>query len=427
MLNFLNISTISILVLLPFVLFLSTALSDIIISLSGIFVIIILWLKEELAILKNKYFIFFLFFCLFLLITSSLSINIKLSLESSLFYFRFGFFVIAIVYLFKTSQNFIKYLCISFILSTSIVSVDAIYEFIFNNNFLNFINSTNKTTSGRISGVFGDEYILGSYLVRLLPLTLGLVIYIYGKSFKMNIFIFLYSLLISIGILISGERTALLMLAIIIIFTFLTFKDLRKIFAGLTISFLILLSIFLIFDNNLKSRLLDKTFLDIYQFNNNINIFSVQHEVVYKSSLKMFYDNKYIGIGPKIFREECKKEKYKTYTEFDRSIDGCQTHPHNTYIQILTETGIFGFIIFLLPILILYYKVFLNLYENCFKEIEVKKILSCICLISIFSNFWPFMPTGNFFNNYLSILYFLPIALYFASNENLSFNSKIKK
>ena len=427
MLNFLNISTISILVLLPFVLFLSTALSDIIISLSGIFVIIILWLKEELAILKNKYFIFFLFFCLFLLITSSLSINIKLSLESSLFYFRFGFFVIAIVYLFKTSQNFIKYLCISFILSTSIVSVDAIYEFIFDNNFLNFINSTNKTTSGRISGVFGDEYILGSYLVRLLPLTLGLVIYIYGKSFKMNIFIFLYSLLISIGILISGERTALLMLAIIIIITFLTFKDLRKIFAGLTISFLILLSIFLIFDNNLKSRLLDKTFLDIYQFNNNINIFSVQHEVVYKSSLKMFYDNKYIGIGPKIFREECKKEKYKTYTEFDRSIDGCQTHPHNTYIQILTETGIFGFIIFLLPILILYYKVFLNLYENCFREIKVKKILNCICLISIFANFWPFMPTGNFFNNYLSILYFLPIALYFASNENLSFNSKIKK
>ena len=37
------------------------------------------------------------------------------------------------------------------------------------------------------------------------------------------------------------------------------------------------------------------------------------------------------------------------------------------------------------------------------------------------------MPTGNFFNNYLSILYYLPIALYFASNENLSFNSEIKK
>ena len=427
MLNFFSLSTKSILVILPFALFLSTALSDIIISLSGILIIIILWLRKEFEIFKNKYFYFFLFFCVFLLITSSLSINVKLSLESSLFYFRFGFFVIAIVYLFKTSQNFIKYLCISFILSTSIVSIDAIYEFIFKNNFLNFLNPTNNTTTGRISGVFGDEYILGSYLVRLFPLTLGLLIYTYGKSFKIKIYIFFYSLLISTGILISGERTALLMLAIIFIFTFLTFKDLRKIFTSLIISFLILFSIFLTFDNNLKSRLLDKTFLDIYQFNSNINIFSVQHEVVYKSSLKMFYDNKYIGIGPKIFREECKKEKYKTYTEFDRSIDGCQTHPHNTYIQILTETGIFGFIILLIPLVSLYYKIFLNLYENYFRKIEVKKILNYICLISVFTNFWPLMPTGNFFNNYLSILYFLPIALYFASNENLRFNSKIKK
>ena len=87
----------------------------------------------------------------------------------------------------------------------------------------------------------------------------------------------------------------------------------------------------------------------------------------------------------------------------------------------------FGFIIFLFPIMILFYKIFLNIIKNCFREVEVNKILSYICLISIFTNFWPLMPTGNFFNNYLSILYYLPIALYFASNENLSFNSEIKK
>ena len=217
------------------------------------------------------------------------------------------------------------------------------------------------------------------------------------------------------------------MLLIIIFLILITLKDLRKIFTSLTISFLMIFTVFLIFDSNLKKRLLDKTFLDFYQLNNNINIFSIQHEVVYKSSLKIFYDNKYIGIGPKVFREECKKEKFKTYSEFDRSINGCQTHPHNTYIQILTETGIIGFIIFLFPIMILFYKIFLNIIKNCFREVEVNKILSYICLISIFTNFWPLMPTGNFFNNYLSILYYLPIALYFASNENLSFNSEIKK
>ena len=122
-------------------------------------------------------------------------------------------------------------------MSTSLVAIDGIYEFIFKDNFLNFLNPTHEKTSGRISGVFGDEYILGSYLVRLLPISLGLIIYIYGKSFKLNIFIFLYTLLISIAILISGERTALLMLLIIIFLILITLKDLRKIFTSLTISF----------------------------------------------------------------------------------------------------------------------------------------------------------------------------------------------
>ena len=143
MLGFLNLSIISILVILPFVLFISTALSDFIISLSGIFIILILLLKKDFEIFQRKYFIFFIF-CLYILFSSILSNNVKLSLESSLFYFRFGFFVIALVYLFKTNKNFIKFLCVSFILSTSLVAIDGIYEFIFKDNFLNFLNPTHE-------------------------------------------------------------------------------------------------------------------------------------------------------------------------------------------------------------------------------------------------------------------------------------------
>ena len=36
-----------------------------------------------------------------------------------------------------------------------------------------------------------------------------------------------------------------------------------------------------------------------------------------------------------MFREKCKEEKYQVITELDHSINGSQTHPHNTYIQLL--------------------------------------------------------------------------------------------
>ena len=52
----------------------------------------------------------------------------------------------------------------------------------------------------------------------------------------------------------------------------------------------------------------------------------------------MFLDNKIIGIGIRNFRNFCSNEKFKIDEK------SCATHPHNTYIQLLAETGILGFL-----------------------------------------------------------------------------------
>ena len=40
-------------------------------------------------------------------------------------------------------------------------------------------------------------------------------------------------------------------------------------------------------------------------------------------------DNYIFGIGPKMFREICKEEKYISSSPKDLSVDGCENNPHN--------------------------------------------------------------------------------------------------
>ena len=63
----------------------------------------------------------------------------------------------------------------------------------------------------------------------------------------------------------------------------------------------------------------------------------------------MFKDKPILGHGPKSFREKCSQLDYY-------SVRSCSTHPHNTFIQLLSETGIIGFA---LPFLLFSYT-FLN-------------------------------------------------------------------
>ena len=118
----------------------------------------------------------------------------------------------------------------------------------------------------------------------------------------------------------------------------------------------------------------------------------------------------FFGIGSKNFREYCKKEKYNY--KF-----GCRNHPHNMYLQLLSETGIIGFIpVFLLFIYLnlIFFKKFLNLFiSNKFYISDYK-----ICVITcIYISIFPIAPSGNIFNNWLSIIYFLPIGFLFVKEK----------
>lgn len=155
-------------------------------------------------------------------------------------------------------------------------------------------------------------------------------------------------------------------------------------------------------------RMVVKTLNQTNILNEKPNIFSIQHQVIYSTSLKIYKDYPYFGIGPKNFREFCKKDKYKTYTNDDHSVDGCQSHPHNFYLQLLTETGLLGLIPVTFTFIGIIYLYCKELFNILLKRKKIYDDFFIILTSSIVINLWPFIPTGNFFNNYVSFLIYLP-------------------
>ncbi len=392
--------------LVPIALITGPFLPDLFISLLGLSTVYFLFSREySITYLKNRIIIFLFLFYFYILIISFFSDNILLSLESSLFYFRFIFFSLSIFFLLIYFPKLKYYFFLVLLLSTLVVAIDGIIEFFFSFNLITIIGQGDfakiANIQGRISGLFRDEWVIGSYLVRLLPL----LIYLYfdlNLNKKLKILFYFTICSSSLSIILSGERSALLYLVflIFILFCFLVKKSKDRRLLFLPLIFVILLTPF--YNDKLRDRLVDG-------FENHLSL-DKEKNIYLKyidTSTQMFLDRPILGNGPKMFREKC-----KNYTK-NNSIDdyGCSTHPHNNHLQILAETGLVGFL-FLFTALIYFIKNLFKLFFNS-KNFDLNLLLSRASLLILFLiNLQPLVPTNNFFGNWINIYYFLPLGFY---------------
>ena len=182
----------------------------------------------------------------------------------------------------------------------------------------------------RVSSLFGEELILGSFVSRLFPIFLGLSIFYFSKNYYQNLISLIFIILLCGLFFISGGRTSFFFLNMSILFIFLlTNKSVKYNLIVISSSILIIL-IITFFNDNAKKRLIDLTIKQTNILNlNNTHIFSIQHTHHYITAYKIFLDNKMFGVGVKKFRKVCGEEKYNF------SNWSCSNHPHNSYIQLL--------------------------------------------------------------------------------------------
>ena len=402
----------NIFILTPVVIFFSKFLADFFLSLISIYVLIYLLKNNKFG--PFKYFIFFFIFIFFVSFNLLIQKPDSILFIKSILLIRFPLFMLFPFIFNFDSKLLTKKFIFIFIFPILIFLIN-----LYSQAFLNYdiFGNIIKNDYQRVSSFFGAEYIAGSYLFFIFS-----IIIIITKDYKISTLIFLA--IIYFGILFSGDRTPFLSINFFLaLFFFVNIKKLisnkKFIFTIVLVPSIIFLLIYLNSIQIINLVAIDKykgTYKNIIkdikqkkENENNLGLKRWAYYGLYSKSIVIFKNNKFFGTTYKSFRNECGKSKYdKDYSSITDGLEyiGCSTHPHNIYLEILSEQGIFGFIIFICLIYSFfklsntlpyfnnnYYKIFLIVY------------------------FFPFKPFGSFYTNFNLIMFSATIAFFIIFNK----------
>jgi O-antigen ligase len=382
----------------------------------GVFFIIILFLydifkNKNYIFFKNFYFYYFLLFYLYFLIRTLFYSSEFDDFRTILFYIRFGLFFIALNY-FLNRVSFNKNHLFIFLFFFIFLILDSTIQYYYGTNIIGI-----EAHNGRATSFFGKSLRLGSYLLRFFPFIL-IIILIYDVNLKKNKFyLSLFFAFYAHTIFLTGERTSFFLLALMFLLIFFLLNKFREILIFSFVFFIMIVLFSNLFsDKKSYDRVVNTTINQIIEKNEknqdfSLKIFSKEHQGHYIIAWRMFLDNPLFGQGINSFSRLCSLEKYKK----DDGI--CTTHPHNSYLQLLSEAGFLGFL-FIFSIFFMISKLFfIRIFFRKKNKVDLNKyqLVKYVSLIAIFINLWPLSPNGNFFNNWLSSMYYYPVGFYLYS------------
>lgn len=352
--------------------------------------------------------------------------NFKSISKSILFGIHFFFALGLSNYLLELEKKKMKIISIFFFSITVFIYFDLLYQ---------FFNSENKDIFGfevdnlrsfkflgkdvilatRLSGPFKNELVPGFYLSTIGCISIFLL---FSLIYQVKNKVLILFLLINFSfVILTGERSSMIMNFITIFLFFLFYQKINfKTFINLFFLFFILV-FFINFNPATKDRFRDLIYWttekwSVRDVSNDIkkkgvsetinrkiivdNVLKTPWMEHYKASIEIIIDKPLFGTGIRTFRQECKKYYQK----------GCSTHPHHYILEIISETGLIFFILLLILIFLIIKEAWKNKHNNSF---------NLGILIIFLSYLFPLRPTGSFFSSWYGAFFWIILSFLFFS------------
>tara|TARA_B100000282_G_scaffold10680_1_gene7630 strand:- start:1306 stop:2541 length:1236 start_codon:yes stop_codon:yes gene_type:complete len=350
----------------------------------------------------SKIFYLLLLFLICLIINLIFSINITNSFPRLIKFILIILFVSEIQRVIFKNDYLIDKVIFIWNIIFFIVTADIIFELLFGFNTLGF----RSPMPGRISSFFGDELVVGSFYHFF---SLFILAYLIKKKTSDSKILIISLIFIFVSFFI-GERANFVRLFIsILIFLFIINNSsfLKKI--SVTILILLSLSIMPLLNNDLKHRYYYQV-KSLYSKNGFITYFKEsQYGAHQATAFEIFRKNILVGIGVKNFRIESKKDIYRN-DEYKKTMYRQATHPHQIHVELLSETGLLGYLSFLT--LIIY-----SLYFSILNYLKNKNLFQLSTIIFLITSLIPVLPTGSIFSTFYGGIFWFNFGLMFSFNK----------
>lgn len=366
--------------------------------------VILLLIKKDYSFITNKSFRLLILLYLYLIFNTFISYDFSMSAPRNFGFIRMIILFLAINYFFNV-ENFFKKIFLLWTLFFSIFVIDIFYEAYNGQNVLGFISPYEK----RIVSFFKDEPVIGGFIGAFFLILTGFCVNEYNKY---KILISIISIIFILGILITGERSNFLKSFFGIIVFYFFYKEFSLKFKSLIVILLVLcFSISLFNSNFLQNRFIHQIKKIAIDKEGN-DYFRLQ-----KSGLEVANEKKFFGVGNKNYRIATCIDQEIALKERVYFRKYCSTHPHQIYVEFLSEHGIFGFIL----IFFIFYKM---IFSKIRQVLNSNNYISTGALCYLMFTFIPIIPSGAFFSDFSLNLFFINLSIFYASNSNMNLFSR---
>ena len=388
--------------LLPIGLLISSGVSELLCILIVMFYIGHLIHKKDYLIKDNIYFKLLLTLWIYLIINSIFSEKYQIDDYSlrSISFIKYIFLIFAFGFYLNKNQN-LEFILFFWTLVISIVAFDIFYEHFVGKNILGF----ESPHPSRIVSFLRKELKIGNFVLGFCFLTASYLFYKSKiKSISFLIYSYLFFIILILSIYLTGERSNSLRATVCLIIFFILSKPkilkYKNLFMITAIASIITL---FLFSGKIQNRFNDQVIVPIKK-EGIIKIFKEsEYGAHYYTSIKIFESYPMLGVGNKNFRNECAKEKY--YNSSYKFTEGrCTSHPHQIYLEFLSEHGLIGTMIILGII-------FIILYKNIKIYKKNNNLIHLASIIFVAQTFLPIIPSGSFFVSWTATIFWVNFAI----------------